>query len=195
MNKMDWSGIVDGIQVGLLVFSLTILTLSLGALILFDVLAGTGVMLELTQGDLLVSAIISFATTGLVLALLTAGYQVSGRKGGSKMGWVILLLGAGVYSLDIYFDSLGADILRYGRFVSGQEVDQIHLLYRILIGGVSVVGEPLSIAMILGMDAIKKMLESALPDRMMKTVSSVPVRTQRPAQNPPNFPSNLPRQA
>jgi len=64
-------------------------------------------------------------------------------------------------------DSLGADILHYGQIVMVKNVIEsertVHVLYRVLIGGLSTVGEPLALAIIVGMPVLKDIIENAMP--------------------------------
>jgi hypothetical protein len=201
MHRFNWNSIIDGIQLVMIVFTLAIFTVSIAILILFDVLAGTGVMLALTQQNKIVSVVISFATTGLLMVLMTVGYKLKASKDFVAVGWFVLLVSFGVYCLDTYFDALGADIMRYGDFVYTS--DRIHNLYRALIGGISIVGEPMGIAVILGMDIVKDAIQNSLPARFRNQGNN---QNQKPQNNTKHnqthqsynarssFPSSLPRQ-
>ena len=65
MNKIEKT--IDSIQEGLVWFVVSVITLCIAVLFLFDVLAGTGTMLFLTGGKEWQSVVISLATTGLYL--------------------------------------------------------------------------------------------------------------------------------
>jgi len=109
------------------------------------------------------------------------GYTVISSKGKGKLGVgvVLLIVAFGVYCLDVYFDSLTADYLRFGRIVSMKEYplsQDVHLLFRVLIGGISTVGESLAVAIILGMPLLKKVISDALPKQ---TIYNKP-RTYKP---------------
>lgn len=167
MKRINWDNVIDTIQVGLVWFVISVITCCTVVLILFDVLAGAGVMNYLTSGNLPVAFVISLATTGLLLALMFIGYSlVDVDSNASKaFGYTALLLSFGVFVVDVIFDSLTADVLRYSTIVSIKNIDMpnIHLMFRILIGGISTMGEPLSVAIIVGMPVIKVFINKAMP--------------------------------
>lgn len=68
---------IDIIQGSLVWFVISIITVCIAVLFLFDVLAGTGTMLYLTGGLEWQSVVISMATTGLLFALMFIGYMLS----------------------------------------------------------------------------------------------------------------------
>lgn len=172
---VDWDRIIDTIQAGLVGFIIIVVTLCTATLILFDVLAGTGVDMFLTQGRLLVSIVISMATTGLLMALMFVGYSLVDKKGmnksGKTIGWVVLFFAGAVFLLDVIFDSLSADVLSYGKIVTLSETtnENVHLMFRVLIGGISVVGEALAVAIIMGMPMLKGIINNALPPQYQST--------------------------
>jgi hypothetical protein len=182
--RVNWDRTIDTIQAGLVWF--VIMTLCTATLILFDVLAGTGVDYFLTQGNLLVSVVISMATTGLLMALMFIGYSMIERKGMNKsaktVGYSMLVFAFGVFCLDVVFDSLSADVLSFGKIVALSETTNanVHLMFRVLIGGISVVGEALAIAIIMGMPVLKGIINNALPPSYQSTQNG---QTYRPPQN------------
>ena len=169
MKQIDWDSVIDGIQAALIWFVITVVTLCTATLILFDVLAGTGVDYFLTRENLFVSVIISMATTGLLMALMFVGYNLIEKKNASRnsksIGWVILIFSFGVFCLDVIFDSLSADILSFGMIVNlaNQPNASVHWMFRALLAGISVVGEALAIAIIMGMPVLKGIVRNALP--------------------------------
>jgi hypothetical protein len=164
MEHFKWDKVVDFVQSALVWFVIILTTICTGTLILFDTLAGTGVMEFLTNGKIVVSVLISLATTGLLMALTFIGYSLLEKKM-SKVGWAVLAASFGVYCLDVVFDSYTADVLRFGEILPLAQIanPNIHMMYRILIGGISTVGEPMGIALIAGMPVLKKLINDALP--------------------------------
>ncbi len=162
MAKVNWNSVIDNLQAALVWFVIGIIALCVMTLILFDVLAGTGVMWSLTSQNLLASVVISLATTGLLLALMFMGYSLQ-RTEYKQVGWGLFVVSMGVYLIDTYFDAMGADILRYGMIMGEDQIDNIHIMYRVLIGGISTVGEPLATAIIIGMPVLKEIIGKAIP--------------------------------
>ena len=196
--KINWNEIIHWLQVALTAFAIFIIVACISVLILFDVLAGTGVNLYLTRDNMSVSIIISMATTGLLLALMFMGYQAQKQEKFKAAGWVLLGVSAIVYLIDTYFDSLGADVLRYGTIVSVSglgEIDRnIHILYRFLIGGISTVGEPLATAIIIGMPVLAEIIEQAMPGvkkynqpRVYQQSATTPTMNKVQSQIPNNY--------
>jgi len=162
--KIDsFNKIIDGIQASLVWFVVFIITICIATLFLFDVLAGTGSMLYLTGDKMWQSLVISIATTGLLFALMFIGYMMAdGKQGGlvAGVGKAVLVGAFLIYIEDIVFDALLADILRYGTIQ--KNVDMIQWMFRILIGGISTVGDGLAVAMVVGLPVLKNIIGSAL---------------------------------
>lgn len=175
-----WEAAIDGLQRLLLVIVILVIAAAILSLILFDVFVGTGVMMYLTQNNLMNSIFISLATTGLLMSLMTIGYLfISKAKGKTRnifigIGIGAFIFGLAIYALDVYFDSLTADIFRYGEIVDlntlADKTNQ--LLFRCLIGGISTVGESLALAIIMGMGILKEVIKNALPELAPKPPSS-----------------------
>ena len=167
MTEHNWNKMIDGIQSFMLWILIIVVAVCILSLILFDVLVGTGVMLYLTNGNVAASVFISLATSGLLMALMFSGQTLlsSKKKGKANFGILLLIASAGVYFLDVYFDSLTADYLRFGLIVSMEAlpVGDVHIYFRILIGGISTIGEQLAISIILGMPVLKNLISNALP--------------------------------
>ena len=167
MRKVNWDSVIDTVQAGLVWFVIFVVTICTATLVLFDVLAGAGVMNFLTSNNLLVAIFISLATTGLLLALMFIGYTMSEKENAlaKSVGWTLLGVAFLVYCIDIYFDSLTADVLRFAAIVSVKDITnpQVHMLFRALIGGISTVGEALAVSIIVGMPVLKKFINNAMP--------------------------------
>lgn len=193
MNKIEKT--IDSIQEGLVWFVVSVITLCIAVLFLFDVLAGTGTMLFLTGGKEWQSVVISLATTGLLFALMFIGYMMAESENGwmEKVGFVVLSFAFLIYIEDVIFDALLADILRYGMI--NTNVDSIQWMFRILLGGISTVGDALAVAMIAGMPVMKKIIGLSL--KTMQVQETPKQQTQSPlkqenshsqhAQNVPEF--------
>lgn len=175
MSHTNWDSIIDRLQAGLVWFVIGVVVTCTCALILFDVLVGAGTMYFLTQKNVAASVAISLATTGLLMALMFVGYQLSNKSSQTvkKMGYGIAIAAFLVFCLDVYFDSLTADILRFGQIIQTHEV--VHNLFRALLGGISTIGEAMAIAIIVGMPVLKVIINNAIPESY---------RRYHPAQRP-----------
>ena len=166
MNEMNWSKIIDGLQRFMIWVVIMITVFSILALIFFDVLAGTGVMMYLTNGDIFASITISLATTGLLMTLMLIVYQLAKAKKVKLTGVLIIsiIVAVGVFGLDVFFDSLTADYLRFKAIISIDSLPKgdVHIYFRALIGGISSVGEPLGMAMIFGLPILKNVLKDVV---------------------------------
>lgn len=166
MAQINWTNVIDKLQAALVWVVIAVLVFCTIILLAFDSLAGTGINYELTRGNLLASATISLATTGLLTAVAFLAYLADRHDYGaaSKVLMVVSIIFLGI---DIYFDALGADILHYGDIISVKNLPEtekgVHVIYRILIGGLSTVGEPLALAIITGMPVMKEIIKNAIP--------------------------------
>lgn len=163
MSNVNWDNVIDRLQAGLVWFVIVVTVVCTCALILFDVLVGAGTMYFLTQKNVMASVAISLATTGLLMALMFVGYQLANKETQSvkNAGYVVGFVALLVYCLDVYFDSLTADILRFGQIITTQEV--VHNLFRALLGGISTIGEAMAISIIIGMPVLKTIINNAIP--------------------------------
>ena len=199
MTKFD--NTIDNIQASLVWFVISIITVCIAVLFLFDVLAGTGTMLFLTNGKEWQSVVISLATTGLLFALMFIGYMMMESKSSvySSIGKGVLAAAFLIYAVDVAFDALLADILRYGTIMKNGDVDAIQWAFRGLLGGISTVGDALAIAMVIGMPVLKSIIGKSLgksekveyrnsqrPSSNSQLISKLPTaqQTHRPAPRP-----------
>lgn len=187
----DWNGTIDNIQFVMLWFIIFVVVVCVSVLILFDILAGAGVMNYLTNGNSLASFFISLATSGLLISLMFLSYNFGKKNNGLSIGFIIGAIAFLVYCLDVYFDSMTADYLRFGQIMILKEIPnyQVQLLFRLLIGGISTVGESLAMAIIVGMPVLKEIINKAVPESLR-----TPQHTQNNTSKPPYPPSSLPRQ-
>ena len=183
MSADSFNKTIDTIQSMLVGFVIVVVTVCIAVLFLFDVLAGTGTMLYLTGGKAWQSVVISLSTTGLLFALMFIGYSLTDNKNQfiQQVGKFIMLMSGLIYLEDVIFDALLADILRYGTLGSVAP-DSIQWMFRVLLGGISTVGDALAFAMILGMPVLKNVISSALaisPEKKLSPDSNrVPNRTR-----------------
>lgn len=166
MSNINWESVIDKLQAALVWVVIAVLVFCTVILLAFDSLAGTGIGMNLTRGNLLASVTISLATTGLLTAVAFLAY-LANDKGYGAVGTALTVVSVIFLLIDIYMDSLGADILHYGQIVMVKNVIEsertVHVLYRVLIGGLSTVGEPLALAIIVGMPVLKDIIENAMP--------------------------------
>jgi hypothetical protein len=178
MNKFD--NVIDTIQKSLVWFVISIITVCIAILFLFDVLAGTGTMLFLTGGKEWQSVVISLATTGLLFALMFIGYMLTNNtknKVIESVGKGIMVFSGAVYIQDVFFDSLLADVLRYGTIDLSVKVDALQWMFRTVVGGISTVGDALAIAMIVGLPVLKTIVKDALGSVKAETKQETGART------------------
>lgn len=192
MNNTNWDNVIDFLQAGLVWFVIIVVVICTCALVLFDVLVGAGAMYFLTQQNAWVSITISTATTGLLMALMFISYNLSQNTSQSvkNIGYVVVILAFLVYVLDVYFDSLTADILRFGQIVSTEEV--VHNLFRALLAGISTIGEAMAVSIIVGMPVLKTIINNAIPAqyRSLRSTTAAPTHIQR---NNYTVPTSIPR--
>jgi hypothetical protein len=111
------------------------------------------------------STLVSFAETGLNLA--TIGFFIWALNG--KHWWVATAVAVplAVFNvIDVGFDALSADVMRYGQYVSLSDIptaDRIpHTMLRILLGGVSTVGDFLAIYALIAFESVRKLMSGTL---------------------------------
>lgn len=182
MDAKKFEKVIDKIQNFMIWCLICVTAICILSLILFDVLIGTGVMYSLVRGNLSVAVFISLATSGLLLSLMVIFTSTTQKGSSIGVGWVVAVVVLLISALDVYFDSLTADYLRYGQIISISTLNQadadVHILFRILIGGISTVGEGLAVAIILGMPILKKIISNAL---------SINEKQKPTIQRPPNI--------
>lgn len=166
MSNINWESVIDKLQAALVWVVIAVLVFCTVILLAFDSLAGTGIGMNLTRGNLTASVTISLATTGLLTAVTFLAY-LANNKGYGNIGKALAVVSVIFLLIDIYMDSMGADILHYGQIVLIRDIPEtekvVHVLYRVLIGGLSTVGEPLALAIIVGMPVLKDIIENAIP--------------------------------
>lgn len=147
--------------------TLLVTIFALISLILSDIITGqvTGAHIS-TNGWF--GLFVSFATTGMLIgcgALLFKFWKESNYLGFG----VIALVFLGLQSADVYFDAVSVDIMRFGKIIFSSEMPDAaeaiaHNVYRFLVGGISLVGEPLAIGSLVMFPALKKFVSNILKD-------------------------------
>lgn len=169
--------IIDSGPYIIISFGFVVQVVSIISLLLVDVITGqiTG---EHVSRDSKFGLFVSMATTGLLTAFIAGVIQLSksmlsqkSKKEKEKnlfstIGLVLLfLVTLALYLLDGYFDSLSVDIKRFGEIIIPSEQlspaeASAHILYRILVAGISSIGEPLGAASIATFPVLKSLLKS-----------------------------------
>lgn len=192
MANTNWSKVLDGISVFMVWVGLIMLVVCVLVLLLLDTFIGAGSMMVLTGGNVPASLVLSMATTGLLTSLAFIGYLAKKRDAGA-LSVVAMILVVVAMSIDIYFDSLTADILRYnGQFVSWMSMPagvekNTHLVWRTLIAILSLIGEFLAFAIIVGMPELKKFFTDNIPVEKNSMYNA--------NSNRRDLPNNLPRKS
>lgn len=191
MAKINWTNVIDQLQAALVWAVIGVLATCTIILLAFDSLAGAGINYELTRGNMLASVTISLATTGLLTAVAFLAY-LADRNDYGVASKILMLVSVIFLGIDIYFDALGADILHYGQIISIKDLPQatkgVHTIYRLLIGGLSTVGEPLALAIITGMPVMKEIIKNAIP---VSQQAYQPRPQQQTTQR--NYPASIPQ--
>jgi hypothetical protein len=171
--KRDAHSIMDRIYgagpyiVGLLGFFVALTCLVI--LDIFDPVVGTFSASYMTGGSKYMDWFTSGATTGLILAIF--GTAIYGWR--ERWPWWIIggliVVGLIPASIDVYFDAMAVDILRFGHFIipsqqfAGNPADiWPHNLYRIMFGALSAVGEPLTAGSVIIFPVIRELLKGVL---------------------------------
>lgn len=119
----------------------------LWCLSVFDVVAGK-TTIEYMSNSPGFAWLTTGGTTGLLLALIGAALYTYRERWSIKV-WGPLFLAAAIPSIiDMYFDSLAADIVRFGHLVIINDLPAAeklpHICFRVLVGGLSAVGDPMA---------------------------------------------------
>lgn len=197
MARINWYKIIDGIAAAMMMLTIVVLTAATLALLLFDTIVGTGsnykLMEYLSGNNRTIAAIFgSVSSTGLQTALAFMAYLAFKRNVG-VLGWIFFVAGLAFWGVDVYFDALTADIVRYGNFIAldslvGIERDT-HFMWRTAFGGFSVIGEFFALAILAGMSELKAFIRSTLNNFEKYTPPQQP-KKQQPYQSSHNAGTN-----
>ena len=134
------------------------------AMLLLDVVVGRYVSGYMSNTR--VGWFFSLATTGLVMAII--GTALYGRREGWSTQVVMTLVVVALVpaGIDIYFDGLSVDIIRFGHFIIVENelpvADQMpHTLFRIMVGALSAVGEPLAATSVIIFPVMRELFKGA----------------------------------
>lgn len=138
---------------------------SLIAMLLVDVLVGQYFGSYMANPE--VGWYVSLATTGLNIAII--GTALYGYREGWPTALVmgILIVGLFPVGIDMYFDGITVDIIRFGRFVIVETdltlAEQLpHSLFRIMIAALSAVGEPLAATSVIIFPVMRELFKGVL---------------------------------
>jgi len=144
------------------IVSFAIAVAALVSLLAVDIITGKYTAEHMTSSDF--GWFSSLATTGLVMALMgTVMYGFRERWSVWVMAPLILVAIVPV-SIDVYFDSMSVDIIKFGHFiVASQALDPAevipHYLFRIMIGALSAIGEPLAATSVIIFPVLKELFK------------------------------------
>lgn len=110
----------------------------------------------------------SGGTTGLTLAMIGTFFYGWRERWSWKILVPLALLSLIPASIDVFFDGMSVDIIRFGYFVNtstqfpGQPVEAImHNLFRVMVGALSAIGEPLAAGSVMIFPIMKEIFRGA----------------------------------
>lgn len=168
--------------------------LALVSLILSDVITGQVAGAHIST-NFWFGLFVSFSTTGMLIgcgSLLVKFWRES-----SYLSFGILVfIFIGLQSADVYFDAISVDIMRFGKIIFSSEMPDAaeamaHNIYRFLVGGISLVGEPLAIGSLVMFQALKKFISDTMQDMNFYDNQGSSFQN-RPQNRPQNHPQNRP---
>lgn len=178
--KVFFNGVLDGAPFLVIFIMIAIVIFAILALLIADILTG-----QITSNymfrDPSYGFWVSMATTGLLTCFIALA--VKARKDKWPITWIIGfgLMAVSIQTLDIYFDSLSVDIKRFGAIIA--VADQLshpettaHILFRALVGIISLVGEPMATVGIFTFPIMKELLNSMLKDVRASINEEIPRR-------------------
>lgn len=188
MNKKLLERITTAAPFLIVAITLFVTIAALVSLVLSDVITGqvTGAHISTSKWF---GLFVSFATTGMLIGCGASLYKF--WKDANYIGFgVVFIVFAALQSADVYFDAVSVDIMRFGKIVFSSEVPGAaeavaHNIYRFLVGGISLVGEPLAIGSLVMFPALKKFIASFLKDANFEEYK--PSHTQSVYHNKPQY--------
>lgn len=152
--------IADAAPYVIMIVSLGVLVGSLVAFVLADVVAGQIVGEHVSQ-DGWFGLLISLSMTGFGAASIALLYNCVDKDWGTVPFLLILFGYLAIQGADSYMDSLSVDIKRFGQVVSVKEAlssaeAAAHIIYRVMVGAISTIGEPIGIGSIIMFPMIKR---------------------------------------
>lgn len=161
-DLISWLGRITPLVIVL--FSTSVMITGIIGLIVADPLLGVVGISPMTTSTLQ-SALVSFAETGLNLA--TIGFFIWALKGKHWLIAAVVAVPLAIFNvIDIGFDAMSADVMRYGQYVSVNDLpvaDRIPLhSFRILLGGMSTLGDFLAIYALMAFESVRKLMAQAI---------------------------------
>ncbi len=108
----------------------------------------------------------SLATTGIVLAVVGAAMYAWKERWDARIVLTMVILALIPICIDIYFDALSVDIIKYHRFITLSELpfaDRIpYTLFRVMVGALSAIGEPLAAASVILFPVMKELFKGVM---------------------------------
>jgi len=167
MNKKALEKIAASAPFLIVGLTLFVSIAALVSLVLSDVITGqvTGSHISTSKWF---GLFVSFATTGMLIGCGALLFKFWNDKNYIGFSGVFLVF-ACLQSADVYFDAVSVDIMRFGKIIFSSEIPSAaeamaHNIYRFLVGGISLVGEPLAIGSLVMFPALKKFISSFLSD-------------------------------
>lgn len=134
------------------------------AMLLVDLYIGRYIATYMANED--VGTLISFATTCLVIAMIGTGLYGYRESWSPSLTISILLLALAPVSVDIYFDCMSVDIIRYGHYIDVTTLplaEQVpHKLFRALVGTLSAISEPLTASSVIIFPVLREIFKGVL---------------------------------
>lgn len=159
-NKHFTERLFDSGPYILAIISFCVIVGSLAALENLDLVIGKVTAAYMFQGQY--GWLMSAATTGLTAAMIGMFFYAWRER----WKWYIIIPLA-IFalipaSIDVINDAMSVDILRYGHFINtsvqfaGDPTEaMMHNLYRVLVGGISAVGEPIAVGCVVIFSLVK----------------------------------------
>ena len=167
MNKKLLERITTAAPFLIVALTLFVTIAALVSLVLSDVITGqvTGAHISTSKWF---GLFVSFATTGMLIGCGASLYKF--WKSENYLGFgIVFIIFVSLQSADVYFDAVSVDIMRFGKIIFSSEVPGAaeavaHNVYRFLVGGISLVGEPLAIGSLVMFPELKKFISNFLKD-------------------------------
>jgi hypothetical protein len=195
------TGLLDGGPYVITVVSFLVSVVALLALSVVDIVTGQVTMDHILGGSDpvtgmgLLSWAISFATTGLVIAVIAGFGKAREATSGvdKRIVWVVGGAMVLLVMMDTYLDSLSVDVIRFGAIVdlstavTPPEAKAIYVA-RALVAGISLVNEPLIAISVLIFPLLKKLFNSVVGSGS----SYQPSQQYKPQTQPGSRPQSQP---
>jgi len=177
----------------LFIFGLNIT--SLVALLFVDIWTG-----QITSNHIITDPVfawfVSFATTGLLTVAVAVVMQIFRKKWSLYIAVPAAVAVVFLLMFDIFFDGMSVDIKRFGAIVVVSEVLSApeafaHNMFRVLVAGLSLVGEPLAASAIIIFPLLKELLDNLVDNssalRHKLNYSGSATRTGYPTKSVPTW--------